>query len=85
MRRDINNQTRYPELPAYHLAHLALILFDLTNPNPKSSKEPFGSVLAWREEVEKYCQENIPVILVGTKSDLSNHVLHYEQIKVRIS
>jgi small GTP-binding protein len=81
MRRDINNQTRYPELPAYHLAHLALILFDLTNPNPKSSKEPFGSVLAWREEVEKYCQENIPVILVGTKSDLSNHVLHYEQIK----
>jgi GTPase SAR1 family protein len=53
------------------------LLFNQTN------TEPFRSVLEWREELEKYCEEDIPVILVGCKSDLPNHALSYEQIKVR--
>jgi GTPase SAR1 family protein len=50
-----------------------------------NNTEPFRSVLEWREELEKYCEENIPVILVGCKSDLPNHAPSYEQIKVQTS
>lgn len=53
-----------------------MICFDITD------SESFRNVENWLEEVIRYCPENTPVFLVGTKADLqSKRMIKYETIK----
>jgi len=56
-----------------------MICFDITN------LDSFRNVENWLEEVKRYCPEQTPVFLVGTKSDLqSKRVVSYSTIKAYI-
>jgi Ras-related protein Rab-1A len=63
----------------YRGAHGVMICFDITN------LESFRNVDNWLEEVKRYCSEQTPVFLVGTKSDLqSKRAVSYSTIKTYI-
>ncbi|MFX1292935.1 MAG: tetratricopeptide repeat protein [Promethearchaeota archaeon] len=59
----------------YKGAQAAFIVFDLT------SRESFDNVLKWYKELLEFIDdENIPIIIVGNKNDLSNkRVISYEE------
>jgi len=60
----------------YRGAHGVMICFDITDP------ESFRNVGNWLEEVVRYCPDNTPVYLVGTKADLqSKRMIKYDSIK----
>lgn len=50
----------------YHGIHLAIIVFDITR------LETFDNVYKWMDEVTKYARNDVHILLVGTKSDLSH-------------
>lgn len=53
-----------------------MICFDITD------IESFRNVDNWFEEVTRYCPENTPIFLVGTKADLqSRRMVSYAMIK----
>lgn len=53
-----------------------MICFDITD------LDTFRNVGSWLEEVKRYCPENTPVFLVGTKADLqSRRMVQYSMIK----
>jgi Ras-related protein Rab-1A len=63
----------------YRNANGVIICFDLTDFNS------FRNVQTWYEEVKRYCPNQTPVILIGTKSDLStNRMVSDEMIKTYI-
>jgi Ras-related protein Rab-1A len=63
----------------YRNANGVIICFDLTD------LETFRNVNNWYEEVKRYCPEQTPVILIGTKSDLkSRRTVSDELIKAYI-
>ena len=56
-----------------------MICFDITD------TESFRNVDNWLEEVKRYCPEQTPVFLVGTKSDLqSKRMVTYPTIKTYV-
>ncbi|CAF1136818.1 unnamed protein product [Rotaria sp. Silwood1] len=60
----------------YRNAHGVIICFDITD------LESFRNVNNWLEEATRYCPEQTPMILIGTKSDLkSRRMVSYEMIK----
>ncbi|CAF0746600.1 unnamed protein product [Rotaria sordida] len=60
----------------YRGAHGVIICFDITD------IQSFHHVDNWLEEIKKYCINQTPVYLVGTKSDLqSKRVVSYSTIK----
>ncbi|CAF1463196.1 unnamed protein product [Rotaria magnacalcarata] len=60
----------------YRGAHGVMVCFDITD------LQSFRNVNNWLEEVKRYCQENTPVYLVGTKSDLqAKRMVTYSTIK----
>ncbi|CAF0935340.1 unnamed protein product [Adineta ricciae] len=60
----------------YRNANGVMICFDLTD------LESFRNVGNWIEEVKRYCPEQTPIFLVGTKSDLqTRRMIPYETIK----
>ena len=60
----------------YRGAHGVMICFDITD------LESFRNVDNWLEEVTRYCSENTPVFLIGTKADLqSRRMVSYAMIK----
>ena len=63
----------------YRGAHGVLICFDITD------LESFRNVDNWLEEVKRYCANETPVFLVGTKSDLqSKRMVPYPIIKAYV-
>ncbi|CAF1085450.1 unnamed protein product [Adineta steineri] len=75
---DFPNDDRFKSYVSqfYRTAHGVMICFDITN------EESFLSVDNWLQEVIKLCPEQIPVFLVGTKSDLeSERTVSYTTIK----
>lgn len=64
---DTAGQERFRTITSsyYRGAHGILLVFDITNP------ESFVNLTAWRKEVSNYASETVNLILVGTKSDLS--------------
>jgi GTPase SAR1 family protein len=44
--------------------------------------ESYQHALQAKEEADLYSRSNTPKILVGCKSDLPNHIMNYEAIKV---
>ena len=60
----------------YRNANGVMICFDITD------LESFRNVDNWLEEVKRYCPEQTPTFLIGTKSDLkSKRMVSYEMIK----
>ncbi|CAF1319325.1 unnamed protein product [Adineta steineri] len=60
----------------YRNANGVVICFDLTD------VESFRNVHNWFEEVKRYCPEQTPVFLIGTKSDLkARRMITYDMIK----
>jgi len=60
----------------YRGSHGVMICFDITD------FDTFRNVDNWLEEVKRYCPENTPVFLVGTKSDLqSQRMVSYSTVK----
>lgn len=60
----------------YRGAHGVVICFDITD------LDSFRNVDNWLEEIKRYCAEDTPVFLVGTKSDLqSKRMVSYATIK----
>ena len=60
----------------YRGAHGVMICFDITD------LDSFRNVDNWFDEVKRYCPEQTPVFLVGTKSDLqSKRMVSYQAIK----
>ncbi|CAF0870396.1 unnamed protein product [Didymodactylos carnosus] len=60
----------------YRGANGVLVCFDITN------IESFRNVDTWIDEIQRYCPENTPIYLVGTKSDLHmNRTITYQQAK----
>lgn len=60
----------------YRGAHGVMICFDITD------LESFRNVENWLEEVKRYCAENTPIFLIGTKADLqSRRMVSYSMIK----
>ena len=56
-----------------------MICFDITD------LDSFRNVDNWLEEVKRYCAEQTPIFLVGTKSDLqSKRAVSYSTIKAYI-
>ncbi|CAF0988088.1 unnamed protein product [Adineta steineri] len=75
---DFSNDDRFKSYVSrfYRTAHGVMICFDITN------EESFLNVDNWLQEVIKLCPEQIPVFLVGTKSDLqSERTVSYTTIK----
>jgi small GTP-binding protein len=66
---DTGGQERFSKVrPLYYKgAQGALLVFDRTN------QDSFYHLPKWLEEIEKYT-ENIPIVLVGNKSDLEGHL-----------
>ena len=63
----------------YRGAHGVMICFDITD------LESFRNVDKWLEEVKRFCPDQTPVFLVGTKSDLqSKRMVPYTTIKTYI-
>lgn len=64
---DIGGQEKYKILRRHYLegARGAILVYDITN------KTSFGNVNKWLGDLEKYCGQ-VPIILVGNKSDLNN-------------
>ncbi|CAF1521312.1 unnamed protein product [Didymodactylos carnosus] len=48
----------------YRGAHGVLLCFDITD------SDSFRNIAEWTDEIQRYCPQNIPVCLIGTKSDL---------------
>lgn len=60
----------------YRGAHGVMICFDITD------LDTFRNVDNWLEEIKRYCPENTPIFLVGTKTDLeSRRMVQYPMIK----
>ncbi len=63
----------------YRGAHGVIICFDITD------LDSFRNVDNWLEEVKRYCPEQTPIFLVGTKSDLqSKRAVSYPTIKAYV-
>ncbi len=63
----------------YRGAHGVMICFDITD------LESFRNVDNWLDEAKRYCPENTPIFLVGTKSDLqSKRMIPYSTIKTYV-
>lgn len=63
----------------YRGSHGVMICFDITD------LDSFRNVENWFEEVKRYCPEQTPVILVGTKADLqAKRMVPYSTIKAYI-
>lgn len=64
---DTAGQERFKTLTAsyYRGANGVIVVFDLTDENS------FNNLKNWFGEVEKHCSENIPRLLIGNKSDLT--------------
>eukprot|EP01089_Gocevia_fonbrunei_P023206 TRINITY_DN9680_c0_g1_i1.p1 TRINITY_DN9680_c0_g1~~TRINITY_DN9680_c0_g1_i1.p1 ORF type:complete len:222 (-),score=41.22 TRINITY_DN9680_c0_g1_i1:86-751(-) len=65
---DTAGQERYRALSSayYRGAHGALIVYDITN------KQSMDNVKIWLDEIDRFCTQDIAVILVGNKCDLSD-------------
>eukprot|EP00754_Rhynchopus_humris_P036523 Rhum_TRINITY_DN18639_c0_g1::Rhum_TRINITY_DN18639_c0_g1_i1::g.168087::m.168087/K07874/RAB1A; Ras-related protein Rab-1A len=63
---DTAGQERFRTIAAayYRGAHCVIMCYDTT------SLESFESLRGWMREVDTYARDNVPVVLVGTKSDL---------------
>jgi Ras-related protein Rab-1A len=60
----------------YRGSHGVILCFDITD------IDSFRNVDTWLEEITRYCPEQTPVFLVGTKSDLqSKRMVSYSTIK----
>jgi Ras-related protein Rab-1A len=60
----------------YRGANGVMICFDITD------LESFRNVDNWLEEAKRYCPENTPIFLVGTKCDLqSKRMIPYATVK----
>ncbi|CAF1217454.1 unnamed protein product, partial [Didymodactylos carnosus] len=60
----------------YRGAHGVLLCFDITD------SESFRNIEEWANEIQRYCPQNIPIYLIGTKSDLkTERAVSYEQAK----
>jgi len=53
----------------YRNSNGVLLVFSLTD------IESFNSIENWLNDIKDYCIENIPVIIIGTKSDLKNEIV----------
>ena len=64
---DTAGQERFRTITSsyYRGAHGIVLVFDITNP------ESFANCEMWLVEVQRYASEQVKIILVGTKSDLS--------------
>ena len=62
----------------YNNAHGVIIVFDITN------YDSFNNVIDWFNDINKLCIKNIPIILVGNKSDLEEkrRVSHKEIVEL---
>ena len=60
----------------YRGAHGVMICFDITD------SETFRNVETWLAEVKRYCPEETPVFLIGTKADLQiRRMVPYSTVK----
>jgi Ras-related protein Rab-1A len=60
----------------YRNANGVLICFDITD------MDSFRNVNNWYEEVKRYCPEETPILLIGTKSDLkTRRMVSHEMIQ----
>ncbi|CAF0918170.1 unnamed protein product [Rotaria sordida] len=50
----------------YRDADGVLIVYDVTN------SETFSRIRRWIEEINKYCDENIPKVIIGNKDDIAS-------------
>lgn len=57
----------------YRGAHGIMIVFDITN------KDTFNNVGMWYEEAGKYASENVKLILIGNKADISKRQVEYSE------
>ena len=64
---DTAGQERFRTITSsyYRGAHGIVLVFDITNP------ESFANCEMWLVEVQRYASEQVKIILVGTKSDLT--------------
>jgi len=51
----------------YRGAHSIMMVFDITN------KESFDNVAVWMNDVKKFANQNVPMLLVGNKADCEQH------------
>lgn len=74
---DAAGQDRFKSLvPSFYRdAHGVIICFDITD------IESFRNVEKWLEEMMRFCPENIPVFLVGTKADLKSRRMISREMK----
>lgn len=75
---DTAGQEKYRSLaPMYYRnAHIAILVYDITN------KESFLSIDRWIDELNKFANNNIIIIIIGNKSDL-NHKRQISTKKVK--
>eukprot|EP01087_Luapelamoeba_hula_P017668 TRINITY_DN5591_c0_g1_i1.p1 TRINITY_DN5591_c0_g1~~TRINITY_DN5591_c0_g1_i1.p1 ORF type:complete len:251 (-),score=33.66 TRINITY_DN5591_c0_g1_i1:76-747(-) len=74
---DTAGQERYRALSsAYYRGALgALVVYDITN------RQTLDSVPKWLEEIDRYCTQDIVVILVGNKCDLPQRAISVDEGK----
>jgi Ras-related protein Rab-1A len=58
----------------YRGANAILLCFDLTN------EESFNNIPYWKQQIEKFANENVFIALVGTKSDSKDRQVDTEKI-----
>lgn len=56
----------------YRDAHALLLLYDVT------SRHSFDNIRAWLSEINEYAQEDVVIMLVGNKCDLSERAIRTE-------
>jgi len=73
---DTAGQERFRTITSsyYRGAHGMILTFDLTQP------ATFRSCSKWLQEVERYAEEDVVVILAGNKSDLSTRAVDQNEI-----
>ena len=72
-RKPRNERFRCSPINPYRGCHLIVVLYDPGN------LESFDDVSRWMVEIERYARENVPCLLVGTKSDIDKKVISLDE------
>ena len=74
---DTAGQERFRNIASsyYRSSDGLLIVYDI------SHKESFQNVVYWIEEAKRYISEEIPIMIIGNKSDRTDRQVTYEELK----